>query len=69
MRTPLGPSRTSKSLHRTVSISDTLLVGPRARPSRSPYRPMRSPSAARSCPRVTRRVLSHLPKDPVPPCR
>lgn len=26
MRTPLGPSRSSKSLHRTVSISDALMV-------------------------------------------
>jgi len=39
MRTPLEPSRNSKSLHRTVSTSDAPSCHPQARPSRSPKPP------------------------------
>jgi hypothetical protein len=41
MRTPLGPSRTSKSLHRTVPTSDAPLSPPGTPESASFCRPMR----------------------------
>ena len=44
MRTPLGPSRTSWSLHRIPSISDALVVTCRHARSGLRNRPMRSPS-------------------------
>jgi hypothetical protein len=67
MRTLLGPSRASKSLHRTVSISDTLTVGPQARPSRSPYRPMRCPYRPRSLPRDRYEASPACPRIPYHP--
>jgi len=50
MRTPLGPSRTSWSLHRTVSTSDALTV------ARRHARPASVPSDALSAARSSRMV-------------
>jgi hypothetical protein len=66
MRTLLGPSRASKSLHRTVSISDTLMSARRhARVG------LRTARCAIQNTLLADGVLNltYEPKDPLPPCR
>jgi len=58
MRTPLGPSRTSWSLHRTVPTSDALIVTCRH------ARPASVPSDALSVTRSSRMVQLRLPCKP-----
>jgi hypothetical protein len=65
MRTPLGPSRTSWSLHRTVPPSDALVV------TRRHARAASVPSDALSVTRSSRMVPLRLPcepKDLASPC-
>jgi len=70
MRTSLGPSRTSGSLHRTASTSDILVVTPRhARSTSVPTDPLSAPHCAPL--RETRFVelrLTFEPKDLTSTC-
>jgi hypothetical protein len=69
MRTPLGPSRTSWSLHRTASTSDILVVTRRhARPASVPINPL---SVTRRLPfemRIVQLRFTFEPKDLTSPC-